>query len=104
MTIGPRRILSKLKPLLAAVTTALVLFAGPASALADEYEDYTPTEVAKDITAPTAVLIAYAAIWLLVCAYAVALWLRQRGVGREIEKLERRLDDMASGETGSGGS
>ena len=41
------------------------------------------------------VVLAYAALWALVAGFVVFLWMRQRGLQAEIERLEREIAQAA---------
>lgn len=41
------------------------------------------------------VVMAYAALWVLVAGFVVFMWLRQRGLQAEIERLEREIAQAA---------
>jgi CcmD family protein len=41
------------------------------------------------------VIMAYAALWVLVAGFVVFMWLRQRGLQAEIERLEREIVQAA---------
>jgi CcmD family protein len=41
------------------------------------------------------VVMAYAALWVLVAGFVVFMWMRQRGLQAEIERLEREIAQAA---------
>lgn len=62
-----------------------------AAAGGGDYKPYQPAPTTFP-SAPTFVLIAYSAIWIVLLLFLVSIWYRQRDVEKELRALQRRLE------------
>jgi len=60
-------------------------------ATAADYQPYSPTASAAEVSAPLFVVLAYSLIWLVLLGFVVSVWWRQRRVAQELVQLRRQL-------------
>jgi CcmD family protein len=89
--------MKKLSRLLKIVSTAAVVLAAPAAALAQEFQKVDETKkLADNVPAVPFVGIAYGVIWAAVLVYVLAI---ARGLGRvngELDELKRKLESAGA--------
>ena len=72
------------------IITTLVVTSSPATAFAQN----SLASAEKTIPGGTLALASYVALWFLLLGYVLLMTIRLAGLSREINTLEKRIDDM----------